>query len=258
MSALPDQTTTLTLDQLLSRDDIWQGNNNHFCHSDFVDTGHHDLNTLLRHNGWPLSALIEVCQQQFRGEWQLFLPSLLALNGGLIVLLNPPAEPFNQALIQAGVDLDRLIIVNAAEKNQFLNCFRELARTSSCSAILGWQPQDYLTYTELRKCLLASADGKGLYTLFRPAMVQQQSSPAQLRLFCQLVPAGLEITLFKQKGILQSHQPRPIVVPLPTSWQATEPYSQLDQPTQTATVKSNAKSSNQLRKTPAFTLRGNR
>lgn len=248
MSILPDQPQTLTLDQLLHRHDIWRGHRNHFSNRNAVNSGYEELNALLLNGGWPLGALIEICQQRFQGEWQLFLPALLSLESGLIVLLNPPADPFSQSLIQVGIDLDRLVVVNASEKKQFLACFRELSRTGNCGAVLSWQTQDYFSYTELRKCLLAATEGNGLYALFRPSAVQQQSSPAQLRLFCQVVPSGLEVTVFKQKGMLQRQQTKPVILPLPTNWQPALAYPELDSAVCNTTTPG--------RKVPVFNLRG--
>jgi cell division inhibitor SulA len=195
-----------------------------------VNTGFEPLNGGLLNHGWPLGALIEVCQQGFQGEWQLFAPALRQHNKGLLVLLNPPAEPFSQALIQAGINLDQLVVVNAPDKSHFLACFSELTRTAECSTILAWQPREHLSYTELRKCLLAASEGSGLYAMFRPSAVQQQSSPATLRLFNKLVPRGLEVTIFKQKGLLPRHQIEPLVLPLPSAWQMQQPHHCLHQP----------------------------
>src|SRR5690606_4245093 len=228
MSPTPDQPPFLSLEQLLRRDDIWRGQCRSSGQQRALDTGHPQLNGGLLHGGWPLGALVEICQRPLQGERQLFLPALRAAGPGLVALLNPPAEPFSQALIQAGVDLDRLVVVKATDKASFLACFGELARSGGCGAVLGWQPRDNLSYTELRKCLLAAAEGSGLYAIFRPSPAQRQSSPAPLRLFCQLLPAGLEVTVFKQKGMLQRHQPRPLILPLPEGWQLAPAHSALD------------------------------
>lgn len=249
MPTNPQAPESASLEQLLRRDDIWRGHSRRFTPRVAVATGYAALNAGLLNEGWPLGSLIEVCQRGFQGEWQLFMPAFLSKESGsnelgsgnsrsgnpdagppgLIVLLNPPAEPFSQALIQAGLDLDRLVIVEATEKAPFLACFTELARTAACDAVLAWQPKGNLTYTELRKCLLSASDGAGLYVLFRPSSAQQQSSPASLRLFSQAVPGGLEVTVFKQKGMLQRQQARPIVLSRPDEWRGSPPYSLLDQ-----------------------------
>ena len=117
----------MSLEQLLLRDDMWMGHSQRFTTRSAVDTGYEELNAGLLNRGWPLGGLVEICQQGMQGEWQLFIPSLLELPG-LIVLLNPPADPFCQAFIQAGIDLERLIVVAAPEKNHFIACFIELAR----------------------------------------------------------------------------------------------------------------------------------
>lgn len=217
----------ITLEQLLLRDDMWMGHSNRFTARAAVDTGHDELNTALLNRGWPLASLVEVCQQGMQCEWQLFIPALLEMPG-LVVLLNPPAIPFSQAFMQAGIDLDRLIIVNASEKAHFLACFIELTR-ASLGAVMAWQPNASLTYTELRKCQLAASEGSGLSIIFRPSASQQQSSPATLRLYTRIVPTGLEVTVFKQKGHLQMQQARPIVLSLPERWNTALPFHALNQ-----------------------------
>lgn len=223
----PDIPANLSLEQLLLRDDMWMGHSQRFTTRAAVETGYEELNTGLLNRGWPLGSLVEVCQQGMQGEWQLFTPGLLQLPG-LIVMLNPPAAPFAQAFIQAGIDLERLLVVTASEKNHFIACFIELSR-ASVGAVLAWQPREPMTYTELRKCQLASAEGTGLSVMFRPASAQQQSSPATLRVYARIVPTGLEITVFKQKGHLQTQQTKPIVLALPQKWEAVLPYHALNQ-----------------------------
>lgn len=228
MNEIPPETpNSVSLERLLLRDDTWMGHSQRFISRSALATGYEELNRGLLNQGWPLGCLIEVCQRGMQGEWQLFTPALLHMPG-LIVLLNPPAVPFCQALIQSGIDLERLIVVNAAEKKHFIASFIELTRTT-IGSVLAWQPDDAPTYTELRKCLLATAEGKSLSVMFRPSTAQQQSSPAALRVFARIIPGGLEITVFKQKGSLQTQQPRPIVLALPDSWQPALAYHALNQ-----------------------------
>lgn len=223
----PNITSVASLEQLLLRDDLWLGDSQRFAKGAAVDTGYDALNDGLLYRGWPLGQLIEVCEQGIQGEWLLFTPALLAVDG-LIVLLNPPAAPFSQALIQAGIDLERLLVVNPITKQEFIACFSELSR-ADVGAVLAWQPNEAMTYTELRKCQLAASEGTGLSVIFRPAAAQQQSSPATLRVYAQLTHEGLSLTLFKQKGYLSTHQPKPVVIEVPDSWKPVLPYHALDQ-----------------------------
>ena len=238
----PDQADAIiqpvSLEQLLQRDDTWLGHSRRFTSRVALGTGFDQLNEGLLNKGWPLGSLIEVCQRGIQAEWQLFSPALLE-QPGLLVLLNPPAVPFSLPYIQMGIDLDRLVVVNTRDKSHFVASFIELAR-ASVGAILAWHPKENLTYTELRKCALAATESTGLCVMLSPQQNQQQSSPAALRLFVQLVPNGLEITAFKQKGFLLKQQPQPIVIPLPNNWQPALPYYALTQsiPNQTRPQKS--------------------
>lgn len=220
MENTPPENPIPPIEQLLERGDIWRGHEQRFASQTAVDTGYPEFNEELLFKGWPVSSLIEVCQQNLtHSEWLLITPALLKTSGGYIVLLNPPALPFCQALIQAGIDLERVLVVRAEKKTDFLACFFELARASACDVILAWQPRQALSYTELRKCLLASADGSGMYFLFRPATLRQQSSPSVLRILTELTATHLHITIFKQKGMLQNHNAKPIAILLPEFWQ---------------------------------------
>lgn len=222
-------TPELNLEQLLNRSDIWRGGSYRPTPQIMLDTGFVELNGALLNGGWPRSTLIEISQKGLQQlEWLLFLPSLKVIEG-YIVLLNPPGEPFCQAFIQAGIDLERIIVVRAANKADFLASFTELARTQACEALFAWQQHQYLNYTELRKCLLASNESSGLCILFRPENAQQQSSPASLRLHVQLAKTQFQLGIFKQKGVLQ-HSSALINLPLPQALNGFLAYSLLDQP----------------------------
>lgn len=220
----------IALEHLLRRGDVWRGHSQHFAPRLTLDSGHEALNAALLNKGWPLGSLIEVCQQEpGQSEWLLLKPALLKTTDGYVVLLNPPATPFAQSLLQAGIDLERVLVVQTQNKADFLASFSELARTQACDALLAWQPKQALSYTELRKCLLAAADGQGLYLLFRPLSARQQSSPAALRLAVDIQTTELQVAIFKQKGLLPKQQTQAIKLTLPTSWQGFLPHALLDQ-----------------------------
>lgn len=218
-----------SLEQLLCRGDIWRGQAHQTPLRLVVDTGFTQLNDRLAGSGWPVASLIEVYQGTANHvEWRLLMPALLSSQRGLVVLLNPPASPFAQELLKAGMDLERLMIVQVKDKADFLASFIELVRSDACDAVMAWQPQQSLSYTELRKCALAATEGFGIYALFRPETVRNQSSPAVLRLGVQLELDQLSITIFKQKGELKADRGA-IHLPLPAVWKGLLPHSQLDQ-----------------------------
>lgn len=233
----PNPNKPITLEQLLQRGDIWRGQSQGFAPQAALDSGHSELNTYLLHKGWPLGSLVEICQPaalngahvMSQGEWLLLAPALRQIKEGYTVLLNPPALPFAPGLIQAGMNLDHLLVVAAEKKADFLASFTELARADICTALMAWQPKHNLSYTELRKCQLACSEGKGLYLLFRPLSVQQQSSPAALRLRSQLHLRSLEIQIFKQKGSLNPANNTSIHLPLPETWLPIAAHANLGQ-----------------------------
>jgi protein ImuA len=224
----PNLPASISLEALLQRDDMWIGHSQRFAAREAVATGYEGLDARLLNKGWPLRSLVEVCQKGMQGEWQLFTPALLQLPG-LIVLVNPPAAPFAQAFIKMGIDLNKLVVVDAKERNHFVSSFVEIAR-ASVGSLLAWQP-NALTYTEMRKCSLAASDGTGLSIMFRHAAAQQQSSPASLRVFANQIPKGLEITIFKQKGHLQAQQTQPLVLPTRANWTAMPAHAELNHKT---------------------------
>lgn len=224
----PDHTDIppVNLEQIMLRGDTWRGEFPIVESETGLDTGYTALNEALVSNGWPNKGLIEVCQQGFsQHEWYLFAPALKEIDG-LIVLLNPPLIPFAHGLIITGVDLERVRIVRSSRAEDFIASFVELCRTSACSSVLAWQQDLRLTYTDLRKCLLAANDGRGLYSLFRSAGAQQQSSPASLRILLSLQSDGILANIFKQRGMLQGD--KLVKLPLPSDAEVMLPYHLLD------------------------------
>ena len=223
-----NQPPTPNLEQLLQRGDIWRGTKAFVHDNNGEDTGHPALNNSLVHKGWPRACLIEInLQEMGHGEWLLLTPTLRNPAQGLQILINPPALPFAQGLLQAGLDLDRILIINAPAKNDFLAAFVEITRAKACSHLLAWQPQQVLNYTEIRKCVLASNDGSGIYWLLRNSRTTSQSSPAHLRLRTRIHPEHLEVIITKQKGGDQSLLNNPLELLLPREWMGYQPHANL-------------------------------
>jgi protein ImuA len=195
------------LEQLLRRGDVWRGHSHAFIAQETWHTGFSDLDKALLNSGWPKQKLIECCchYHTFTGEWLLFGPvlkNLCAHNAdAYVMLLNPPALPFAPALIQLGLPLNQLLVVESHNKQEFLSGFLELTRSTHCVALLAWQQGFNLNYSELRKCQLACAEGAALYVLLRPPQAQTQSSPAPLRISLAYVHEALQLDIFKQRGL---------------------------------------------------------
>ncbi len=169
-----------------------------------------------------------MCQDRCHTEWLLLVPAILKTDKQFIVLINPPTRPFAPALLQLGIDLDRLVVVEASRKSDFLMSFLQMSR-SPAGVILAWQPKENLSYTDLRKCQLACLEGQGLYCLFRPADVLQQSSPAGLRIQVAVREKDLAITVRKQRGMLTQKADATVSLPLPRAWTGGFQFHTLDQ-----------------------------
>jgi len=207
----------VTLEQLLRRGDIWRGHSRVFISQEVCSSGFSEFDKALLNGGWPKGSLIECCCQHdaFTGEWLMFRPAITALCKKypeyFLVLLNPPAIPFAPALIQRGIPLNQLLVVESKSKQDFIACFTEFTRSAHCLMLLSWQTPYSLNYTELRKCQLASTEGRSIYTLFRPNYAKNQSSPAPLRITLEFESTALQIEIFKQRGLFNN---RRVAIPL--------------------------------------------
>lgn len=217
------------LQRLLCRPDVWRGLQQAGAPHPSVSTGYAQLDAALLHSGWPRKSLVEVCRGQASAEWQLLRTVLTNDDNRVMVLLNPPTRPFVPALIQGGIDLERLIIVEAAQKPDFMMAYLSLMRTSACAVVVAWQPKQSLSYTELRKLHLASLEADGLCFLIRPDSSLQQSSPAALRVRLDVHPNQLAVSVVKQRGML-SAEAAVVQLPIPRAWQGQFLYHELNRP----------------------------
>ncbi len=212
---------------------MWRGHSQTFTDPGSCSTGHALLDQALLHRGWPLGSLVEICQPPHtQAEWLLLGPVIrqACTQGRYTILLNPPSQPYVPGLVQQNIDLNRIILVQAEHKADFVASLVDILRTSVCQLLLCWEPPQGLSYAELRKCQLAAAGHPGFCTLFRHQRQQQQSSPATLRLSTRLDANFLELRLFKQRGKLRNAT---IQLPLPANWQALPAHRQLGQPRKT-------------------------
>lgn len=195
------------LQQILHRKDLWRGINGPSMRCESITTGYSELDKNLLHKGWPARGLIEFQQQSFgHGEWHLLLPSLrnLLQEAGYIALINPPFIPYAPALVQQGIDPQRLLVVQPAQKADWLVGVREVLSANCCIALLSWESEQRLLYPELRKLQLASNQNDTLSFLLRknPSAKNKaySASPAVLRLLLQSSDQGLKVFIDKQRG----------------------------------------------------------
>jgi len=103
---------------------------------------------------------------QYDGQWAAFV--------------NPPYLPYAPALANAGIDLERFLIINTDTDNDTLWATEQLLRAGLFASVVGWVNRT--TAQKQRRLQLAAELGKTWATIYRPASAQDQHSPAALRI----------------------------------------------------------------------------
>ena len=165
-----------------------------------ITTGFTALDEMLPGGGWPQNSLIEILLPRWgSGELQLLLPTLLAMSqqAKWLVWLGPPFIPYAPALVHAGVDLERLIVIPPEKiKTETLWAMEKILRTRSCGLVMAW-PQR-VSDKAMRRLQLAAEEGESLGFIFRNHVVH--SSPAALRISLNMLKRQLQVKLLKARG----------------------------------------------------------
>lgn len=216
-----------SLQSLLSRSDIWRASttiqdHNVSCRGGGVDTGYPELNQVLVTGGWPSKALLEIHANTLgSGEWQLLLPVLVDRYSALI---GPPHIPYAPALVEAGVDLRRLLVINPPDPAGLLWAAEQVLKSAACEVLLLWEGSRLFRYQELRKLQLAASESACLFFLLRPPLAAKQLSPAALRLSLEPKSDVLSLMVSKQRG---SCARQSVCLPIPPSWKALPALSRM-------------------------------
>jgi len=177
-----------------------------------LSTGYAALDRCLPAGGWPRQGLIEILSDQRGiGELRLLLPALAALcheagaavlphdqgSGGWIAWVSPPYRPYAPALAAWGIDVARMLVVQAAAATEW--AMNQALRAEACSAVLGWaDPRDPQA---LRRLQLAAEASCSLAVLYRPLQAGLTPSPAVLRLALLGTNGdGLQVRIVKSRG----------------------------------------------------------
>ena len=194
------------------------------------------LDAQLPGGGWPAGVLTELLlPHPGIGELRLLAPVLAALQQQqrCVMCFDPPAAPCAWALRALGLDLQRLVLVQArggghgAPKGRarallpeadVLWALEQALKSGHVGAVLAWLPAR-LPADALRRLQLAAQSHAGPVFLLRDAQMRSQPSAAPLRLL--LASAGpdlLRVTLLKRLGPPPA---QPLVLALPAVLSAT-------------------------------------
>ena len=188
------------LADLLQRADLWRGDALAHSGQAGVPTGFPTLDAALPGGGWPSGALSEILlQQQGIGELSLVMPALAGLEeeAGALALVAPPMKPNAPAWRQAGIPLDRLLVVEASATDAPWAC-EQLLASHGVAALLAWLPE--VDARSLRRLQLAAEAQSGLAFIMRPDRYATMASPAPLRLQLEAGQGALGLRVLKRRG----------------------------------------------------------
>jgi hypothetical protein len=188
-----------------------------------IPTGFPRLDRELPEHGWPAEGLAELLlPRNGQGELPLLLPGLahLGAQGRRLTWINPPCLPYAPALAANGIDLSRVLLLEAKATHEALWAMEQCLASGACSAVLGWMGK--ITPLQVRRLHLAAIRGQSFGVLLRPQQQAQHASPAPLRLEIGVLSSAqggmvrADIRLLKRRGRWPSdwitlHWPSPVV-----------------------------------------------
>lgn len=212
------QNPASPLAAVLQRSDVWLGDRLAVSRATLA-SGHPALDAELPGGGWPRGALVDLLHARPGiGELALVLPALAALTAQdeWVVLQAPPQRLFAPAWQAAGVQLARLVVVDALPGSSRLAtsdtlwAAEQILRAGSVSAALLWLPRG-ASSAQLRRLQVAAEAGGTLAFLLQDEARRAAASPAPLRLRLEARPDGLAVHLLKRRGAWLAD---PVVLPL--------------------------------------------
>ena len=170
-----------------------------------IPTGFKSLDALLYDRGWPRASLVEILSgNPGSGELRLITNGLADLShqeSRWVAWINPPHVPYAPALLGAGVDIDKVLLIHPRNHKEALWSLEQTLRSGNCSAVLAWLNETDLKLPELRRIQLNARQGKTWVTLFRPPAASRIPSPAALRLSVNIKSADeLQLAIIKRRG----------------------------------------------------------
>jgi protein ImuA len=195
---------------------VWRANQLGHGLSPGLPSGFSALDAQLPGGGWPTGTPVElIAREPGIGELRLLIPVLQHLTRArkVVLFLGPPHMPYAPALSAFGIDLDYLIVVQAAQAADRLWAVEQILRSASFGALLAWLPHGKTRPEHLRRMQLAAQGARGPVFLFRPLPAQFEASPAALRLLLLPRPQQqLSVQILKRRGPVLE---RPVLLDLP-------------------------------------------
>lgn len=198
---MPHHESNSVLDTLLkSQPALWRGRDR-YNDEESIATGFASLDNALPARGWCIGGVTELLlEQQGIGEVSLLLPALhhVTAQEQWVALINPPYIPYAPALSNAGIRLDRLLIINTQDDTDALWSTEQVLRAGLFASVIAWIGRS--TAQKQRRLQLAAETGNTWATVYRPLHSQQQHSPVSTRIRVTVVNAKLTLDIIKVRN----------------------------------------------------------
>ena len=194
----------LSIEQLIQHPGVWRGGELEHAQQPAVPTGYAALDAELPGGGWPSGTLSEVLHEGVGIGEVTFLAGALARASEanrLVAWINPPYLPYAPALAQAGLALDRCLVVRPANREDALWAAEQALKSGACGAVMLWLEEGaahrHDEYAWLRRLQMSAESGRSMAVFFRSTAAERLSTPAHLR-----------VVLSREEGVLKARIPK--------------------------------------------------
>ncbi|MDE2430154.1 MAG: translesion DNA synthesis-associated protein ImuA [Burkholderiales bacterium] len=216
---------------------LWRVNEMSPCRIPTMPSGFAKLDAELPGAGWPKSALIELLfLHSGVGELQILKPAIAAITRSQrVVLIQPPYVPNGAVIRNWGIRSDHVCWLKTHSTADALWSAEQILKNGSCGAIILWL--NNVRIERLRRLNLAAQSADTCLWVMRPLSVQQELSPALLRLALRPALGGVNVNVIKRRGSIKDEA---MYIPLPDMparrYKLESEYAFLDQRASTTTA----------------------
>lgn len=191
------------LEQLKNKQLIWHGGDQ-LPLDDAMSSGFQMLDDKLS-GGLPVNSVIEVKTDNGIGELRLLMPSIAARQKqGMVVLISPPAQINAEFLQAAGLEIERVLLLEAIHTKEVLWCAEQSLKSGCCSTVLLWHQQVEIHQT--RRLNLAAEQGSANLILMRQSNQSLFTLPVPLSMTLLPHRQGLKASIDKRRAGKTHHE----------------------------------------------------
>lgn len=149
-----------------------------------------------------MGALTEVLHDGVGLGEVSFLAGALARATGdrLLAWINPPHLPYAPALAQAGLALEKCLVVRPANREDGLWAAEQALKSGTCGAVLFWAERCVEDYAWLRRLQMSAQAGRAMAVLYRSSSAERHATPAHLRVVLTREEGVLKVRIPKRRG----------------------------------------------------------